>query len=319
MTTTKYDLLICGLGSIGVRHLDIAQPLGFKRVLVVSDRIGFARPGVETISRQAFSQKEIKVEYGIVSSVISSHLSDLSLIRPACTHILVEKPLVRPSDLGPLMDISLDNLVVGYCMRFHAVTKKLRHLIDQNGGSSCMSSIAFSNYSNLRDWRDSDYGGISSSIASEAGGNIYRELSHDFDLAQYLVGGDWSDIRLKATQSGSFGVPAVVSANIAAKLRAVDVTFELSLESVSARKTVELLFNDGTSIEADFLSGLVSVESPQCFEAVYSTNSKEGDLFEMYRDQLSLFFKCAKNTDVRPCSWQEAAKTVEFISKLESL
>lgn len=316
----KYDLLICGLGSIGIRHLDIALSLGFEKILVVSDRCDVTRVEVDQISRQALSQTKVIAEYGIISSVISAHLSDILLIKPLCNRIFVEKPLVCPSDLGSLIEMSLDNMLVGYCMRFHPVTKKLRQLIKRKRNSARVISIDFSNCSDLRNWRDSDEGRLSSSISTEAGGNIYRELSHDFDLAQYLLEGcDWSDYRVEAVHSHSLGAPAVVLANIGARLQDVDVTFELSLVSTSACKKARLLFDDGVIIHGDFLSGLVNIESPRSTEVVFTTKPTERVLPEMYEDQLKAFFNSSEHTDVRPCSWQEAIEIIKFISELESL
>ncbi len=187
--------LVVGAGSIGKRHQRVLAGLGMT-VGVVSRRGG---PGVWTGLEDALSA--LAPGYVVVATETADHgrVLDRLAALDYRGRVLVEKPLFAAP--RPLPDHRFAALAVGYNLRFHSV---LRHLAERLTGERLISAQLYVGQY-LPEWRpDTDYRTGYSGRAAEGGGAL-RDLSHELDVANWLLGpwqrvaalgGHWSDLEI---------------------------------------------------------------------------------------------------------------------------
>ena len=315
--------LLVGYGSIGRRHAHTLQQFdGTESLKVVSDIFG-------DVSRNDFlSELGGKDAYsiGFVCSAINDHLRDFEMIAPYCESIFIEKPVVAPHQLSDLEKAIADfnkPIFIGYCMRFHPVWTAAREFFSCQSFRRCRK-ITFTNKSNLINWRASDNSFPSSSISSKKGGNIFRELSHDFDLWLTLMklkfSGEHREIinTWVRTEIGPLlGVTDVVkSAKIELELNSdVEITFDLSLASMFAEKSLYIEC-EGSYMTIDFLSGTISSNGQVVWKFSGGSNQL---MVQMYTNQMKSILQSHKNGTYENgiCSVKEGLETCQLIQIIE--
>jgi len=191
------NVLIIGYGSIGKRHADILTDLGC-RVSILSKR--------EINVKRSFFQisdaiKEENPDYIVIANNTVEHYSTLMELKKIGFkgQILIEKPLFHNK-----MDIPTDNynnVYVAYNMRFNPLLQRLKRELM---GQKVISAQAYVGQY-LPQWRpNQDYRRFYSAHKSEGGG-VLRDLSHELDYVNWLlgswksvsaIGGQYSDLEI---------------------------------------------------------------------------------------------------------------------------
>lgn len=241
--------VVVGYGSIGARHARILAQLGLQ-VSVVSRR------QVEVARRYASISEAVSIErpdYVVIASRTAEHREDLAeLARTGFAGIvLVEKPLFATAAALPAGRFA--KAAVGYNLRFHPALLTLRaHL----AGSSVYAMHVYAGQY-LPDWRPSqDYrAGYS---AEKAGGGVLRDLSHELDYIEWLVG-RW--IRLAAS-GGHESDLEIDSDDVFCLLLEAEqcrhVTVSLNYLDRSPRRDIVALTSKGT-VRVDLICGTVDL------------------------------------------------------------
>lgn len=177
--------LVVGYGSIGSRHARILVDLGCD-VSVVS-----ARPTADyrRFSTIAQSISEFDPGYVVVANETAKHHHTLCALAEAGFEgkVLVEKPLFH--ELEEMPRNNFGSVYVAYNLRFHPLLQELRILLE---GQSVVSVQAYAGQY-LPGWRpDRDYRDGYSAKGS-AGGGVLRDLSHELDYLNWLLGG-WQQL-----------------------------------------------------------------------------------------------------------------------------
>ncbi len=187
--------LVVGGGSIGTRHRQVLTGLGLT-VAMVSRRGG---PNVYTDLDTAFAA--LAPDYVVVATETSDHgrVVDHLAALGFRGRVLVEKPLFAAPRPLPAHDFRA--LAVGYDLRFHPVLQRLAEYLA--GETLISAQIYVGQY--LPEWRPGrDYRRLYSSRAAEGGGAL-RDLSHELDVADWLLGpwrrltalgGHWSPLEI---------------------------------------------------------------------------------------------------------------------------
>lgn len=178
-------VIVIGFGSIGMRHARVLASLGCKVAIV-------SRRNIEWDCYYHSISEAVKKEapdYVIVANRTSEHceaISELSAIGFKGI-VLVEKPLFDHDSEMP--DHTFQNLYVGYNLRLHPGIQKLRSLLQNQ------KVLSFHVYTGqyLPQWRpQADYRETYSSKKAEGGG-VLRDLSHELDYVNWLLGG-WESL-----------------------------------------------------------------------------------------------------------------------------
>lgn len=246
------QILIIGNGSIGQRHARLLAEAGHE-IAVLSSRTVESHRGYTSLE---VALADFLPDIVIVASITSRHSADLNALSEFgyTKPVLVEKPLVAtiPAEGIAKPDFPI---TVAYNLRFHPVTYALHKAL---AGRTIMAAhiIAGQHLSQWRPARDilSTY-----SASKESGGGVVRDLSHEFDLAQHVLG----PLSLIASYSGRVGNVTVDSEDIAAAIlsstRCPLITIQLNYLDHQPRRRW-LVITDSGSIEADFVKPSLTID-----------------------------------------------------------
>ncbi|MEI8394118.1 MAG: Gfo/Idh/MocA family oxidoreductase [Rhodospirillaceae bacterium] len=189
------NAVVIGAGSIGSRHARILGEMG----LAVSSVS--RRGGDGAFTDLAAALRAVEADYVVVATETSDHAQQLEQLVALDFRgrVLVEKPLFAAP--RPMPPHRFAALAIGYDLRFHPV---VRRLSTQLAGERLISAAIYVGQY-LPEWRPGrDYRTLYSARAAEGGG-VLRDLSHELDLANLLLGpwrrvsalgGHWSDLEI---------------------------------------------------------------------------------------------------------------------------
>ena len=175
-STSSNQAIVVGAGSIGVRHKEILEDLGFK-VGGVSRRRNAGE--FKTVGEAV---KSSNPSYVVLATATERHLESLvDLIASGYTgRVLLEKPILDRS--GPLPNLPFESIAIGYNMRFHPAVRSLRDALSDQQVLS--AQLRYGEY--LPNWRPGrDY---RQTVTAGVGGGVLLELSHELDLVNWLLG-----------------------------------------------------------------------------------------------------------------------------------
>ncbi|RLD18663.1 MAG: hypothetical protein DRI36_00805 [Caldiserica bacterium] len=188
-------ILICGIGSIGKRHLKNLLSLGYKNIFLYRKRGYPFREVKEEFPVYSDLEKALKESKPFVSFITnptSLHVETAYKCALAGSHLFIEKPIshkVGKKERRLLSIVRRKNLkvMVGYMMRFHPAFKKIKNLIQKGSiGKPLFSRSVWGEY--LPDWHPWEDYRISYAGRRELGGGPALTLSHDIDMAIWLFG-----------------------------------------------------------------------------------------------------------------------------------
>lgn len=242
---------VVGYGSIGARHARILGELGL-RVSVVSRReIGhpLRHAGLE----QALEREQ--PDYLVVANATSEHLVTLEAARQGGFGgvVLVEKPLAGRSPGARV--VPAWNVFVAYNMRFHAVMRRLKELL---GGERVLSAQVYvGEY--LPEWRPGTDYRQSYSASAAHGGGVLRDLSHELDYINWLLG-RW--VRVAAV-GGHMSRLEIDSDDLFVLLLATAqcpaVTLQMNYLDRVGRRSI-ILNTETRTLEADLIKCVITVD-----------------------------------------------------------
>ncbi|WP_448585438.1 Gfo/Idh/MocA family protein [Thermaurantiacus sp.] len=177
-------LLVIGFGSIGARHARVATSLGIDTV--VASRRGSAA-GLRTLSRLEDAVAG-RITHAIIATETARHAADLAALRAAgfSGPVLVEKPVFTSTAAAQSLPEfnKIGEVYVGYNLRFHPLTFLLQTWLSSN-----LADLArFHCGQHIGSWRPGRPLAESYSVQRAGGGGILRDLSHEIDMARFLLG-----------------------------------------------------------------------------------------------------------------------------------
>jgi len=252
-------VLICGLGSIGLRHANILSEHLSHHVYAYRSSERRIEHGLNV--GEIFSWDEVEAlrpDVAFITNPTSLHVETALRCASLGTHLFIEKPLSHSLDnidlLGSLCSEKGLTCYVAYCLRFYPVIKKMREIIV--GKKIYHARIVCSSF--LPAWRaEGDYR-KSYSVSSREGGGVLLDLSHEFDYVQYL----FEEI---IEMTGAYGraseltVDAEDYADILITTAAsIPVNIHLNFNSLLNERTIKVDFEDGYA-KGDLIENKVDV------------------------------------------------------------
>lgn len=292
--------LVVGYGSIGARHARILDDMGHEvRCLTGNNECPF--PVEENLS-------DVVTQWGpdivLVANATASHFETLADLRRFgfAGRVLIEKPVVAfSSALSQPSFEGAGEVCVGYNLRFHPVVERLKAVLE--GVPLYTARLHVGQY--LPDWRPgSDYSkGYSAS--REQGGGVLRDLSHEFDLALWLLG-DWQTVTAVGGKVSSLAIDSDDAfAVLMTTNRCPVVSIHVDYLNKPARRGIEIN-GEGVSMYADLINNRLDING------AVEEYSVERDT--TYEKQLELF--TAGQTGAM-CSLSEGVEVVKLIEAIE--
>lgn len=240
--------LVVGFGSGGARHARILADMGLETA-VVSRRTVSADRIYPTIPK---AMADWKPDYVVIAGRTGEHYSDFAALAGTGFRgrVLVEKPLFDNPAAAP--DHQFSGVHVAYNLRFHPVIERLHNLFKQTPPLAVHAYVG----QYLPTWRPGTDYRLGYSARRAEGGGALRDLSHELDYLNWLLGG-WT--RLTAA-GGRFSQLEIDSDDIFSILFATKncpiVTVQMNYLDSTARREIIALTDHG-SIRADLIAGTV--------------------------------------------------------------
>ncbi len=189
----SFRFLICGVGSIGERHLRNLRTLGHHDIALYRTRNLPLRTVKETYPVYLDLDEALQKHQPDVCIICSpTHLHLNTALKCAETsHLLIEKPLSHTlegvSELQNILDQSGKQAMVGYMMRFHPALIRIKELLKKERlGKVCHVRSFWGEY--LPDWHPWEDYRETYAARADMGGGPCLTLSHEFDVLFWLFG-----------------------------------------------------------------------------------------------------------------------------------
>lgn len=293
--------LVVGYGSIGARHVRLLQSLGCITSIVSSRSISETNVFSE-LDRAILMQQP---DYVVVANATDRHLDSVLELAALgyCGSVLIEKPLF--SSVMSMPQLPFLSVAVAYNLRFHPLIKKLRDFLASEKVLSVQCYVG----QYLPDWRPGvDYRTVYSSHA-EQGGGVLRDLSHELDYLQYLLGG-WTRV---SAIGGHFSHLEGDSDDIYGLMMAFEacplVQIQLNYMDRLGRRRI-LINTDSHTIEVDLVAGTFTVDAEHQSLQI----ERDSTYLAMHRAMLGL---CPDDRGTL-CSLSEGLDTLRLISSIET-
>ena len=327
MSSTKLNtadpsrILICGLGSIGCRHVRLVhEQLPSTSIAVVRSGFG-SKQSEEAIIDQHFSRLEEAIEWkpdaAIIASPASCHQQQaLSLAREGIP-LLLEKPVGtggEPAESWVELRKRSDRLpmLVGYVLRYDPCAAVLKENIQSERLGKVLEADFYCG-SWLPDWRPKSNYRQSVSAQRSLGGGVLLEISHELDLAHFFLGSmklRYSCLRQSRLLELDVEDQALlVTASDSCPL----ITFRLNFCTRPARRMISMRFEKGEAFW-DILAGTVSVRI-HGQEGEYFQSQKQTD--DLYRIQLEHFVSCLHG-ELPVCSLSDGLRVLDIVTQAKA-
>jgi len=214
--------MVCGLGSIGRRHLRNLRSLGEKDVVLL-------RTGKSTLPDDDLAGLPIerdleaalerwRPEAVIISNPTALHLEVAIPAAQKGCHLLIEKPLSHSVDrIGELRSAVAaggGKVLMGFQFRFHPGLQLVKRLLQEGAIGRPLSVRAhWGEY--LPGWHPWEDYRLSYSARTDLGGGVVLTLCHPFDYLHWLLGevasvsarvGKLSDLDLEVEDTAEIGL-----------------------------------------------------------------------------------------------------------------
>ncbi len=186
-------ILICGAGSIGIRHAKNLIYLGYKNIIFFSKRkkilIGNKEYKTYSSLKNLLKKKSPKIAF--ITNETSKHIDTAIKCANHNCDLFIEKPLThKGKKVKKLIKIINKKKIinmVGYMLRFHPIIKLIKKLVNEKKlGKVFHFYSEWGEY--LPNWHPNENFKKSYAANKELGGGALLTLSHDIDLMQYFFG-----------------------------------------------------------------------------------------------------------------------------------
>jgi predicted dehydrogenase len=299
--------LIVGWGSIGRRHAECLRAVAPNCGLIIWRQQAVdssaSREEASIADQVVFTADDALAsmpDFAIISNPAPRHVETACILSDRAIPLLIEKPLAEnAAAVAPLREQLRHRdtpVMIGYVLRFHPAVIAIRARLEA-GDIGRILHARFHVGQHLLDWRTRRAGDWHKGISArrETGGGALLELSHELDLALYLLG----------------GLPCGVTARFAATtLRDVDVednvdllldmpngvvaSVHLDMVSRPARRYIEIAGTAGT-LSVDLIEGTASLWQDRA-SAWTTISTTLPDRNFIYKSQIEHFLTCLQRS-----------------------
>jgi predicted dehydrogenase len=290
--------LVIGYGSIGARHARLLENLRHEvRCVSANPDCQYRKYSTINEALDHFSPELI-----IIANRTVDHFSSLDTVIKAgySKQILVEKPLFDKQ-----YDISSwnhENITVAYNFRHHPISQKVMNLL----AGKAIHSARFHVGQYLPDWRPGTDYTSSYSANRTQGGGVLRDLSHELDLALWLLG-PWKKV---VAIGGHFSNLDIDSDDQYSLLMETELCPVVSIHMDYLNRTARRGFDihaENISLHADFITGILEINGkPEQYEL---------DRDATYSAQIQAI---TSGDQQNQCSLEQGVMVVKLIEAIET-
>ena len=309
---TSHRILVCGVGSVGERHIrNLVTALGYNNIAVYRAReLPFrdidVSPQIYTDLREALANFAPTVTF--VTNPTALHIPVALEAARAKSHLFIEKPLSHNcegvEELSRVLQANQCQAMVGYMLRFHPLFKQVKAWLDE-GKSGILGRPIFLRTTwgeHLPDWHPWEDYRESYAANSAMGGGPTLTLSHDLDVLVWWFGAPEKIVGLANSTSALdlhvehsidilLGFPQGVTANV--HLDFCQRPPSRVWEVVCSRGKVYIDIIAGTLTRWESTMGEIhDSQSGSLSPAEVQTLPETFDRNDLFLDELRHFFSC---------------------------
>ena len=214
--------LVCGVGSIGLRHLKNLIALGYSDIILYRTGKSTINDGSEALNEfKVFNNLELALdanpEVCIISNPSSLHVDTAIKCAMAGCHLFIEKPLSDNlkglDELNKIVQERKLITLITYQFRFHPHIRLLKNILesrDTSYGYPIYASAEWSEY--LPDWHPWEDYKKSYSARKDLGGGVFLTQVHPINYLSFLFG-PIKEFTHRKYCSGSLGIEVNDSAD----------------------------------------------------------------------------------------------------------
>tara|TARA_B110000967_G_scaffold134480_1_gene137313 strand:- start:3633 stop:4586 length:954 start_codon:yes stop_codon:yes gene_type:complete len=307
--------LICGVGSIGERHIRNLISLGFDDIILFRYRNNALRT-IKNIFPTYSSLKEClekKPDVAIICNPTHLHIETAMQCAMANCNIFIEKPLSHNLDgcyeLIRILNNNNKIAMVGYMMRYHPCILKMQKWI--NGGD-IGKVISFRSIwgEYLPDWHPWEDYRESYAALKNMGGGPALTLSHELDLAVSLFG-KISDVASMKNFNSNLKIDTEHAIDILLSFKSgVTANIHLDYCHKPPKRVTEILGTVGR-IEFDYYSNRVILYTHDDKEGEIYSLGNEFDRNDMFMSEIKEFIDAIKFGKSSPISIKESLPSID--------
>jgi len=309
-------ILICGIGSIGERHIGNLLNLGYENLILFRTRsqpfrtIKRAFPTYTDLNEAL--QQEPKIVF--ITNPTSLHMPTAIACAKASCHLFIEKPLSNELDrVGTLADIiygTEKKVMVGYMMRFHPCLQRAKIWIEEGRiGTAVFARSQWGEF--LPDWHPWEDYRDSYAASRVMGGGPALTLSHDIDSLVWLFGPP-SEALGMTNNFSNLEIETEPVADILIRFQS-GITANVHLDFIQKppSRTLEIVGTEG-KICFDYYLNIVQLWSAKTGEKIDEfAVSSAFDRNQLFLDEVGYFFDCIVNDRKPAPGIEEALESVK--------
>ena len=319
MTIKK--ILFFGLGSIGIRHIQVLKEIGkFDIAAYRTDK------GMKKIPEDI--EKRIKYFYNeehafawnpnfiIVSNPTNLHLKYILKSIDYNIDALIEKPVADDFNkikvVRDRIEKRKNKIYIGYSLRFHPIVKKIKTVIGaKKFGRILKANLYVGEY--LPFWHPYEDYRKSYAARKELGGGVLRTLSHEIDLGQYWFG-EYKKIFAKVLKISDLDINVDDSTDIFAEMKN-KIILKINMDYLNPLgiRKGEIFFEKGL-LKYNFLKKEIIFIDYKNKENEILLKINHYDYNEQYKLQM-INFLIKNNKEL--CSLEEGINVLKVIDKCE--
>lgn len=315
---------IIGLGNISERHRRNIRQCFPKAIIVVMSSRNDSKQSLTTIDNADIIVSSIeemleqRIQYVIIASPASHHLVHTQAFLEAHVPVLIEKPLAATlkegRQLAKLASETPTHVAVGYCLRFLSSTEVVKNILQQ-GTLGRLYNIQIEVGQYLPQWRPGKDYRNSVSAQKKLGGGVLLELSHELDLAHWLLGPlTLQHAILRSEPELETDVEDCADITLLTHNQAV-AHIHLDFLQHVPRRTWRIIGSQGT-LEWDLVRNEVIISSDASTEVLYS--APDWDKNQMYLRQFEDFITPQPDASQRIiASVDEALTSLELVDEIK--
>ena len=310
--------MICGLGSIGRRHLRNLVSLGVKDVILFrTGKATLPDEELDAYPQETDLHKALEQwtpDAVVISNPTSLHMDVALPAADAGCHIFLEKPVSHSLEgLGTLKDTLSETgkqALVGFQFRYHPGLKQAKRLLTEGGiGEVISARVNWGEY--LPDWHPWEDYRLSYSAQRALGGGVVLTLCHPFDYLRWLLG-DVVEVTAALKTSGSLELEVEDTAEVIMQFE-IGAVANVHLDYVTrpTNHSLEVIGTEGT-LRWDQEDGAVHWWSISN-EAWLTITAPEG--FErntMFLDEMRHFLDLVADGKSPVCTLEDGIRALEI-------
>jgi predicted dehydrogenase len=312
---------IIGMGSIGQRHVRCLKDLGYKDIVALRTGKGHWKklPADLSYIKELHDADEFYsqgLDGVIISNPTSLHVPAMKQALKEGVAVFVEKPISKDlKQLRNIKGLNTTRVMVGYNLRYSRIVKAMKSFISSGKlGRIYKADLYCGQY--LPSWhKDADYRKEYYSKRSLGGGAL-RTLSHEIDLAGYLLG-DTIELIAKVQKISDLEIDVDDSVYMALSMKKGVIGFiELDLLNTKPSRNGTIFGTKGI-LSYSFNPGAVMFVD-RSGKKKYLLQEKQSSLDGSYHDQMKDFVGLIKKRKNKIfCNFQDGLKVMRIIDAAE--